>query len=532
MSLQRAPYICAQCIVRASRPLPLARFSQIQSQRRNVSQTVQDNRPFRVAIVGSGPAGFYAAYRLLGKVETAVVDMYEKLPVPFGLARYGVAPDHPEVKNCEEKFTEVAASPRFNFIGNVELGESLPLRVLKPHYDAILFAYGAPKDKKLGIQGEDALRSVYSAREFVGWYNGLPEHRDLKPDLTAGEDAVIVGQGNVALDVARILLSDVDRLRQTDIADYALEALSSSKIKRVRVVGRRGPLQASFTIKEIRELLQLPSVSFDPIPRYLFPPEDVISALPRAQKRLIQLLIKGSTNDPTTATKAWSLDFLLSPECLNWSPVSPYRLSHVRFSRNELDPADPFSASAKVTPKYLSSGKPAKVNIPANTFFRSVGYKGLPLPGLEDLGVPFDESRGVILNDGFGRVTVPLASESGSRDTLPNGSLISHLPGLYCAGWVKRGPTGVIATTMTDAFSTADAIAADVAQRGSALLNPSYERTGLGWEGVRAEAERRGVRATTWEDWERIDRAERERGSQRNKPREKFGRVEEMLAIL
>jgi adrenodoxin-NADP+ reductase len=195
--------------------------------------------------------------------------MYEKLPVPFGLARYGVAPDHPEVKvrsnntdhvhrtfakciniatdiqskNCEDKFTEVATSPRFNFVGNIDLGNDLPLAALKPHYDAILFAYGAAKDKELGIPGEKALRSVYSARAFVGWYNGLPEHRDLQPDLTSGEDAVIVGQGNVALDVARILLSDVDALRSTDIADYAVETLSKSRIRRVRVVGRRGPLQ-------------------------------------------------------------------------------------------------------------------------------------------------------------------------------------------------------------------------------------------------------------------------------------------------
>ncbi|KAL5340779.1 hypothetical protein BJX70DRAFT_94201 [Aspergillus crustosus] len=535
MGLQRAPYICAQCTGRTARSIrsTISRaLSHLQWQRRHISQTVQTNRPFRIAIIGSGPAGFYAAYRLLAKVEDSVVDMYEKLPVPFGLARYGVAPDHPEVKNCEEKFTEVAGSPRFNFIGNVELGESLPLQVLKPHYDAILFAYGAPKDKKLGIPGEDALRNVYSAREFVGWYNGLPEHRDLAPDLTAGKDAVIIGQGNVALDVARILLSDVDRLRKTDIADYALEALSQSKINRVRVVGRRGPLQASFTIKEIRELLQLPSVSFDPIPRDILPPDDIISALPRAQKRLMQLLAKGSATDPTTSTKSWSLDFLLSPECLNWSPVFPHRLSHVTLSRNELDPSDPFSASAKVSPKILSSGKPAKVNISANTFFRSVGYKSLPLPGLSDLGIPFDESRGVIPNDGFGRVTVPLLSEGGSRDVLPDGLLISHLPGLYCAGWVKRGPTGVIATTMTDAFSTADAIAADVAGSGGSLLNSPGEATGLGWEGVRPEAEKMGVRATNWEDWERIDRAERERGLKKEKPREKFGRVKEMLGVL
>lgn len=207
-------------------------------------------------------------------------------------------------------------------------------------------------------------------------------------------------------------------------------------------------------------------------------------------------------------------------------------MSHVRCHRNELDPENPFSPSSKVITKYLSSGKEAKVNLPANTFFRSVGYKSLPLPGLGDLEVPFDDSRGVIPNDGFGRVTVPLTTEAGTHDKLPDGSVISHLPGLYCAGWVKRGPTGVIATTMTDAFSTADAIAADVSKSGSSLLNASHERTGLGWEGVRAEAEQLGVRATSWEDWERIDRAERERGSQNGKIREKFGRVEEMLGVL
>ncbi|KAL4893141.1 NADPH-adrenodoxin reductase Arh1 [Aspergillus ambiguus] len=534
MNASRAPYVCAQCTAQIIRAPPRRPhgfpLSQLPWLHRHYS--VLSNRPYRVAIVGSGPAGFYAAYRLLAKTENAVVDMYEKLPVPFGLVRYGVAPDHPEVKNCEEKFTEVAASSRFNFIGNVELGEKLPLQTLKPHYDAIMFSYGAPKDKELGIPGEKAVKNVYSAREFVGWYNGLPEHRDLEPDLTAGEDAVIVGQGNVALDVARILLSDVDALRKTDIADYALDALAGSKVKRVRVVGRRGPMQAAFTIKELRELLQLPSVSFDPIPRDLFPPEDVMSALPRAQKRLVQLLAKGSTNDPASATKAWSLDFLLSPECLNWSPVHPYRLSHVRFSRNELDPSDPYLPSSKVTPKYLSSGKPAQVDLPANNFFRSVGYKSLPLPGLEDLGVPFDARRGVIPNDGFGRVTTP--TNTGDNERLPDGSIISHLPGLYCAGWVKRGPTGVIATTMTDAFTTADAISADLAnlKGNGSLLNSPGNSTGLGWEGVRPEAEKLGVRATTWQDWERIDAAERELGSQKGKLRAKFGRVQEMLNVL
>ena len=225
-----------------------------------------------MAVLGSGPAGFYTAYRVMSKIEGAVVDMYEQLPVPYGLVRFGVAPDHPEVKvyccylllcllyvctaisptrltkntecqNCEEKFAEVASSPRFNFIGNLNVGKDLPLVTLKNHYDAILFAYGASKDRKLGIAGEEKLKGIYSARAFVGWYNGLPEYADLAPDLEAGEEAVIVGQGNVALDVARILLSNVDQLRKTDITDEALATLSTSSIKRVKVVGRRGPMQ-------------------------------------------------------------------------------------------------------------------------------------------------------------------------------------------------------------------------------------------------------------------------------------------------
>jgi adrenodoxin-NADP+ reductase len=273
-------------------------------------------------------------------------------------------------------------------------------------------------------------------------------------------------------------------------------------------------------------------VSFEPVRKELFPPEDFLNALPRAQKRLIQLLAKGSSNDPATSTKSWSLDFLLSPECLNWSPIHPYRLSHVKFSRNELDPSDPYLSSAKVTPKYLSNGQRAQVDFPANTFFRSVGYKSLPLPGLEDLGIHFDTKRGVIPNDGFGRVTSPV--DTGDDERLPDGSVISHLPGLYCAGWVKRGPTGVIATTMTDAFTTADVVATDLGKhrsKGSPLNAPGHS-TGLGWEGVRPEAEKRGLRATTWKDWQRIDAAERERGQQNGKPRSKFGRVEEMLEVV
>lgn len=187
---------------------------------------------------------------MINKVQDAVIDMYEQLPVPYGLVRFGVAPDHPNVKNCQDTFEEVARSPRFNYIGNVRVGTDVKLTQMKPHYDAILFSYGASEDRKLGIPGEKS-NGVYSAREFVGWYNGLPEFQGLQPNLKAGGQAVVIGQGNVAIDVARILLSPISALQNTDIAEEAVQTLSESTIKSVRIVGRRGPLQvrALFTMK-------------------------------------------------------------------------------------------------------------------------------------------------------------------------------------------------------------------------------------------------------------------------------------------
>jgi adrenodoxin-NADP+ reductase len=267
--LHRSPYICASCTRRLATALSLktrhhaskwsARSittnalpphtpralttSSIPRTRRNAYSTAQTSRGrLRVAIIGSGPAGFYTAHRLLNKTHDAVIDMYEQLPVPYGLVRFGVAPDHPEVKNCQDTFEEVAQSPRFNYIGNVRVGHDVELMSMKPHYDAILFSYGASEDRELGIPGEN-LRGVLSARSFVGWYNGLPQFQGLSPNLKVGEQAVVVGQGNVALDVARILLSPVDKLAKTDISEQALQCLAESRVRSVRVVGRRGPIQ-------------------------------------------------------------------------------------------------------------------------------------------------------------------------------------------------------------------------------------------------------------------------------------------------
>ncbi|KAF2004573.1 FAD/NAD(P)-binding domain-containing protein [Amniculicola lignicola CBS 123094] len=442
--------------------------------------------------------------------------MYEQLPVPYGLVRFGVAPDHPEVKNCIEKFEEVASSPRFLYIGNVTVGRDVALKSLKPHYDAMLFSYGASEDRKLGIAGED-LKGVVSAREFVGWYNGLPQFQALEPALENGEEVVVIGQGNVALDVARILLTPVDKLRHTDITEQALETLSRSRVKSVRVVGRRGPLQAAFTVKEVRELMHIDHVQFEPINRSLYPPD--IKKLPRVQKRIGEVMLKGTPplSSHSTNSKSWALDFLKAPEQMNASSANSRQLSSIDFTHQTFAPdTDPFSKTAKVLPTEETS------TLPASIAFRSVGYKSTAIPGLSDLGVPFDEKLGIIPNDQYGRIINP--------STGPGSLTAGHVHGLYCAGWVKRGPTGVIASTMDDAFTSADVIIRDWESEVPFLNSPESDKsTGLGWYGVKDEVIARGVRVLDWGDWLRVDEMERLRGKNVGKEREKFVEVEDML---
>ncbi|MCJ1251379.1 NADPH-adrenodoxin reductase [Trapelia coarctata] len=485
------------------------------TQRRFNQHVVRNQRPFRLAIIGSGPAGFYSALKVMSLIQDAVVDMYEQLPVPFGLVRFGVAPDHPEVKNCQDRFTEVASSPRFNFIGNVDVGRDLLLSSLVPQYDACLFAYGASKDRRLNVPGEDTLSGIYSARAFVGWYNGLPEYAALSPNLDAGDTAVIIGQGNVALDVARTLLSDVDRLKNTDMTEHALAVLAKSRIKRVHVVGRRGPMQASFTIKEVRELTNLPGVSFAPIDTSLTPPEP--GKLPRMQKRLTQLLLRGSATPSTSASRSWSIDFLLSPTSFSGTSSGVPSLTAVNFARTAFEGQDPFDAKTRVrnTDEHTS--------IPASTAFKSIGYKSESLPGMADLGIPFDSASGTIPNFASGRILTDSSALAASNS--------QHLPGMYCTGWVKNGPTGVIASTMEDAFASAEAISEDWERKIQNVKGAGPEVAKEGWDALKDEVEARGVRSVSWEDWERIDRAEKDRGRARGKEREKFASVDEMLRV-
>ncbi|KAK8105942.1 uncharacterized protein PG998_003587 [Apiospora kogelbergensis] len=470
--------------------------------------TARNGRPFRMAVVGSGPAGFYTAYRVMSKIEKAKVDMYEALPVPFGLVRFGVAPDHPEVKNCQDKFEEVASSPDFTFVGNTAVGNlgahfdgcTVPLPSLMRNYDAVVFAYGAARDKKLGIPGESDLKGIYSAREFVGWYNGLPEFADLAPDLTRGDEAVIVGQGNVALDIARMLLENVDVLRKSDITESAIETLLQSRIKRVHIVGRRGPMQAAFTIKEVRELMKLQHVGYHPVDMSLMPPE--ISKLPRARRRLMEILVKGSTAKVDGAAKSWSLDFCLSPT--EFIGDASGNLSRTVFEKTSL--SDPFDTASRVS----ATGE--KIDMASAVAFRSIGYKSVALPGFTEAGISFDDRTGVIRNDGLGRAfgdnQVPLA-------------------GVYCAGWVKRGPTGVIASTMEDAFSTGDAIASDWVS-DVRFASDGHSR---GLEGVKGDIDTSRCNVISWNDWHKIDEAEKTRGQAIGKEREKFTTTANMLKV-
>lgn len=374
---------------------------------------------------------------------------------------------------------------------------------MRNYYNAILFSYGASKDRQLCIPGED-VKGVYSARDFVGWYNGLPEHADLVPSLDSSDEAVIIGQGNVALDVARILLTGFDHLRKTDITDRALATLANSRIKRVRVVGRRGPMQAAFTIKELRELLTLDDVSFDKINPGLFPPGPT-KDLPRTRRRMVDLLSKGST--VRDGPKSWSLDFLLSPTSFNSQTDV---LSSVSFTKNELLGPDTFDPAAKVA----ATGE--TLTMPTGVAFRSIGYKSEALTGMENLGIHFDEVHGLIPNDGDGRVIEHLAGQPGGNP----------LPGLYCSGWVKRGPAGVIANTMEDAFATAAAIVQDWRSDKPFLSGHG------GWDALKSSSEGRALRSVGWNDWLKIDAAEKERGRANGKEREKFTTVPEMLSVL
>ncbi len=449
------------------------------------------DRPLRVAVVGSGPGGFYAAEALLDGPGPVEVDVYDRLPAPFGLVRYGVAPDHPKIRGITARYEKTAARDGFAFFGNVDVGRDIDLDTLRRFYDAVVLATGAQTDRRLNIPGED-LRASYTATEFVAWYNGHPDFVDRAFDLS-GEVAMVIGQGNVAVDVARILCREPDELAGTDIAAHALEVLRGSRIRRVHMVGRRGPAQAAFTPPEVKELAELPACDVVVDPAALELDAASRAELERRDRRdaarNVERLREIAAREPRGRARTLCIDFFTSPREI----VGGERVEGVVFERNRLV-GEPGALRAEGTGERFVAR--------CDAFFRSVGYRGVPIPG-----VPFDDTRAVIPSV-EGRVV------DGEAPAF----------GLYCVGWIKRGPSGVIGTNKPDAIETVRSLWTD-AQAG---VLPRAECPARG--DVLALLRERGVRVVDWAAWKRIDAAEIERGRAAGKPREKFVRVEDMLA--
>jgi ferredoxin/flavodoxin---NADP+ reductase len=450
------------------------------------------DRPLRVAVVGSGPAGFYAAGALLASEDPVVeVDMIERLPTPWGLVRLGVAPDHPELKAASRVFEKTAAMPGFRFLGNVEAGRDITHEQLTRLYDAVVYTVGAQTDKRLGIPGED-LPGSWAATEFVAWYNGHPDYQDLRFDLRV-ERAVVIGNGNVAIDVARMLARTREELAPTDATDEAIEAIATSSLREIVMLGRRGPAQAAFTPPELKELGELggADVIVDPADLELDPASEAALEADRARaRRNVDILHEFAAATPAGKPRRLVLRFCVSPVAI----LGDGRVEAIEVVRNELVADGRGSVRAVPTDE--------REVIPCGVVFRSVGYRGVELPE-----VPFDPARATIRNAG-GRVL----DEAGSP-----------VPGVYCAGWIKRGPSGVIGTNKKDAAETVQLLLADAR---SGVLPRAADASAEAVDTLLAE---RGVEVVMYRGWELIDKLECERGAPHGRPRVKLSRWDELL---
>jgi ferredoxin--NADP+ reductase len=429
----------------------------------------------RVAVVGSGPAGFYAAGALLAADVPVEVDMLERLPTPWGLVRLGVAPDHPKIKSVSRAFEKIALQPGFRFLGNVEVGRDVRNEELLEHYDAVVYAVGAQSDRRMGIPGED-LPGSWAATEFVAWYNGHPDFQDRRFDLS-GERAIVIGNGNVAVDVARMLALTPDELAPTDTTDAAIDALTGAGVREIVMVGRRGPAQAAFTTPELIELGELAGADVvdDPAELEGAEPADTNS------ERNLAVLHEYAAREPAGKPKRLVLRFLLSPVAI----LGDGRVEAIELVRNRLEP------DAGGALRAVPTGETETLE--CGIVFRSVGYRGVALPG-----VPFDEERGTIAND-RGRVA----------------------PGVYAAGWIKRGPSGVIGTNKKDATETVELLLEDLRD------GPRKDRPADEIERLLAG---RGVRLVLYPGWTSIDEHERARGEPLGRPRVKLCTWDELLA--
>ena len=442
----------------------------------------------RAAIVGAGPSGFYAAAQLLAVEEPRfAVDLYDRLPTPYGLVRAGVAPDHPKIKSVTQGYAKTARHDRFRFCGHVELGSDVTRAQLRDRYHVVVYAIGTATDKRLGIAGED-LRGSHAATEFVAWYNGHPDHCGLELDLQATH-AVVVGGGNVALDVARMLALTPDELAVTDTADHAIDVLGTAAIRDITILVRRGPLQAAFTNPELLEIGELTRADVEIVNSEL--DEFSQRALPDADKtrrRNVEIIHQYATR--VAAGKPMTVRFRFRT-----SPVELLGDDHGRVRAVSVE-----TNAMSVRPDGSVAARPTgdSIVIPAQLVLRSIGYVGQPVAG-----IPFDARRGLIRNEG-GRVT----DADGS-----------HHIGEYVTGWIKRGPSGVIGTNKKDSRETVDRILEDAA--AGRLTEPVADD-------IEAIIAAQAEQAIGWEGWEAIDNVEKLAGeaSTPARPRVKLARWE------
>ncbi|MCX2934295.1 FAD-dependent oxidoreductase [Mycobacterium sp. CVI_P3] len=451
-------------------------------------------RPYYVAIVGAGPSGYFAAASLLKFADGSAaaggpdvrVDMLEMLPTPWGLVRSGVAPDHPKIKSISRTFEKTSIDPRFRFFGNITVGKDVQAAELTERYDAVVYAVGAQSDRALRIPGEELAGSV-AAVDFVGWYNAHPHFEEMAPDITSGR-AVVVGNGNVAIDVARILVTDPDVLANTDIADHALQSLHDRGVDEVVILGRRGPLQSAFTTLELRELGELEGVDvvIDPADLAGITDEDA-EATGKIAKANMKVLRDYAAREHTAGHRRIVFRFQTSPIEIHGTE----RVEEIVLGRNELISDEGGRVVAKDTGE--------RETLPVQLVVRAVGYRGVPVPGL-----PFDEGSGTIPHED-GRV-------SGS-------------PSAYVVGWIKRGPSGIIGTNKKDSQDTVDTLLADLAGAQLAEVGPDYPDELVRW------LVDRQPRLVTDDHWRAIDAYERSAGEPHGRPRVKIASVAELLRI-
>ena len=446
--------------------------------------------PLRVAVVGAGPAGFYACEHLLAEAPGPVeVSLIERLPTPYGLVRSGVAPDHQSIKNVTRVYDRIAADARVTFHGNVEYGRDLRHDDLLAYFHAVIFCVGCRSFRHLGIPGE-ALPGVASAGDFVGWYNAHPDQRRRHFDL-AGERAVVVGVGNVALDAARMLLTPAESLATTDIADHALAALAQSNIREVTLLGLRGPAQVAFTLPELKELAARDDIDIGIDPRDMEEDATLGPDASRGREQVVALLNELAVRPERGCDRRLVIRFMVSPVAFTGDErVGQVEIAHTVLQHN----ADGVVVARPTGGREM---------LPADLVLTAIGYRGSALPG-----VPFDPMRGVIPND-RGRVIDPVSGKARPRE--------------YVAGWIKRGPSGVIGTNKPDAHETVDALLHDMQ-----TSPPDPVLGGAVFD--RLLSERRGD-VVSYPEWERINTAEIARGEPAGRPRDKFSDIDEMIEV-